>query len=293
MPEEPEEKIASFTNIRPLLTTVFESLDKIYHQKTPRGITSNITELDTLLGGFRKGELIIVASFPSAGKTTLCQHIVRTAANAKKPVAVFSLTRTSELYLEQLIAAQSRVDRSCLSSGGLNAENWEQIALGVQQLWEASLYIQDKCPTTVSELAQDCKTLQKTVPLSMVVIDDLLFLENDSEAATSSSSQQGKEAVARALKVLARQLDVPVVVACPLTPHRDSDMPALSDLAGMEGYADVVLLLHRANASEKASETFGEERQLIIAKNREGLTGTCPIVFYPAQGAIKSAISAL
>ena len=246
-------------------------------------VQSGFTELDSLLSGFHRGELVIVAGRPSMGKTAFCLNIAQNIAiDEKKPVAVFSLEMSKEQLVHRLLCAEARVDSHALRNGYVAQRDWPNLTTAASLLSNAPIYIDDSPSLTVLEIRSRSRRLHREVGLAMVIID---YLQLAHATGRSESRQQEISQISRSLKALSKELNIPVVALSQLSRAVEnrpgSRRPVLSDLresGAIEQDADVVLFLYRPEVYEKIPENDGKA-EVIIGKQRNGPLGTVNLTF--------------
>ncbi|HEX9722182.1 MAG TPA: replicative DNA helicase [Candidatus Paceibacterota bacterium] len=282
-------------NFEPLkqgLEEAFERLDRLSkHEKATRGIPTGFADLDNLLSGFQKSDLIILAARPSLGKSALALDIARrVAVQDKIPVGMFSLEMSKDQLIDRMIASQGQVDSWRLRTGKLSSAGDDndfariQDALGV--LSEAPIYIDDTASQTVLRMRAMARRLQANHGLGLIIIDYLqLVLPSNSQMGMV---QQVTE-ISRQLKGLARELNVPVLALSQLSravEQRFPPRPRLSDLresGSLEQDADVVMMIYREDKYKKQEQeqNAGNVAEIIIAKHRNGPIGSVKLYFNP------------
>jgi len=261
-----------------------------------RAITTGYIDLDTLLlGGLKRGELVVVAARTGLGKTSLLLNFARNAALRQRAVvAFFSLEMAALQVGQRLLAMESAVDSARIGAGVLSQRDEAAIARALERLSQAAIYIDDSPVLTVAELRAKARRLQVEQGLDMVMVDYLQLLRPDQRM---ENRVQEVSYVSRALKALARDLDVPVVAAAQLSRAADvraSHIPQLSDLresGSIEQDADVVMFIYREAAyvrreeweemhkDQPAKAYPAEDAQIIVAKHRNGPTATVHLRF--------------
>ncbi|MBQ3426254.1 MAG: replicative DNA helicase [Clostridia bacterium] len=239
------------------------------------GLDTGFGELNKNTGGFHAGELIIIAGRPGMGKSTFAVNIAEhISIGMDKPVAIFNLEMPKEQVVNRIICSQALIDNSNIQTGNMQKDDWTKIIEVADDIAKAPLYIDDTPTITVSQIRAKCRRLKQTSGLSAVVIDYLQLMQG---SGRSENRQQEIAEISRSLKVLAKELDIPVIALSQL--RRESERqkggrPALSDLresGAIEQDADLVMFLFRNYYYSKDPE----EKYLaecIIAKNRNGAT---------------------
>ena len=262
---------------------VQETLDKLNKlsdpamQKEMRGIPTGLSTLDKILGGLNKSDMIIVGARPGMGKTSFVLNIARNVAvSSKKKVAFFSLEMTKDQLAQRLLSSETAVDVMKFRWGGLTSEEWDRITDATSVFYQSEIYLDDTAAVTVPQMKSK---LRRNKP-DLVIIDYLQLME--SAKRTENRVQQVSE-ITRSLKIMAKELNVPVIVCSQLARGTEmrgkSHVPQLSDLresGSIEQDADIVLLLYRPdyyNNEDGEEEVDENAAQCIVAKNRHGATG--------------------
>jgi replicative DNA helicase len=277
----------SFVAIRDLLHDTFERLDQLSkHTGQYRGIPTGFKQLDNMLSGLQRSDLIILAARPSMGKSTFAMDIAKhVAVHENLPVGVFSLEMSKDQLVERLLASHANIDSWRLRTGklqdGPGDNDFSRLQIGISSLSEAPLYINDVGTVNILQIRAMARRLQQDKGLGLIVIDYLQLMDHSNKYA--SPIQQVSEN-SRALKMLAKELNVPIIVLSQLsrsveqrTPHR----PILSDLrdsGAIEQDADIVMFIYR---EDKYNENSLEKNiaEIIVAKHRNGPTGTVKLYF--------------
>lgn len=250
------------------------------------GVPTGFSELDSLTNGLHPGQLIIIAARPALGKSTLALDFARAASIGHDlPSIFFSLEMGRSEIAMRLLSAESNVFLQSMRKGTVRNEDWTTLASTRGRIADAPLYIDDSPNMTLVEIRAKCRRLKQKVGLKLIVIDYLQLMTSGKRV---ESRQQEVSEFSRALKLLAKELQVPVIALSQLNrgpEQRVDKKPALSDLresGSLEQDADMVILLHRESAYEKESSRPGEA-DLIIAKHRNGPTGTITVAFQGAN----------
>ena len=273
----------AFLPIREILSDTFERLDELSKYKGKlRGIATGFTELDKILGGLQKSDLVILAARPSMGKTSLALDIARNVAVFEnKPVGLFSLEMGKDQLADRLLASQANINLWNLRNGSLNQDDYSRVQHALGSLSEAPLYIDDAGSVNVLQMRAMARRLQANKGLSLIVIDYLQLMEPMNRFA--SPVQQVTEN-SRALKMLAKELNVPVLVLSQLSravEARVPQIPRLADLresGAIEQDADVVMMIYR---EDKYNENSLQKNiaKVLIEKHRNGPTGGIDLYF--------------
>ncbi len=278
--------LQKFTSMKDAVKDAFERLDKLRESDDHlRGVPSGFPDLDHILAGFQKSDLIILAARPSVGKTTFALDIARKAAvEHNVPVGIFSLEMGSNQLTDRLLAAQSKVDSWKLRTGKLsNDDEYDRIRDAMGVLEEAPIYIDDNSSSTVLQMRANCRKLVAEKELGLIIIDYLQLITPASHLQSAGTVQQITE-ISRSLKGLARELNVPVIALSQLSRAVESrgGTPRLSDLrdsGSIEQDADVVMFLHRD--MKDGDDEAGRENitNVMIEKHRNGAVGKVDLYF--------------
>ncbi|OIO40526.1 replicative DNA helicase [Candidatus Pacearchaeota archaeon CG1_02_31_27] len=276
-----------FLSIKDSLVEAFERIDRLSkHEGGPRGISTGFIDLDNMLSGLQRSDLIILAARPSMGKSSLALDFARHVATTQKlPVGIFSLEMSMDQVVDRLISAQSGVDLWKIRTGTLSSKGEDndfskiQNALGV--LAEAPIFIDDAATSNVLQMRAMARRLQADQGLGLIIIDYLQLVEPRN--AMESMVQQVTE-ISRALKGLGRELNVPIVAVSQLSravEQRSPQIPRLSDLrdsGSLEQDADVVLFIYREDKYRQDIERKNIA-DIIIGKHRNGPVGKVSLYF--------------
>lgn len=275
------------TGLEPIssaLDQAFTQLEELYRNKSDlTGITSGFRDLDRKTAGFQRSDLILVASRPAMGKTSFLLNIVVNAALAKVPVAVFSLEMSRGQLVNRILSLDAMVDLERMRTGKLLEDDWTKIAHALGPLSKAPIYLDDNASTNVMEMMSKCRKLKMEKGLGMIVIDYLQLMEGRKK---SDNRQQEISEISRALKIMAKELNVPVIALSQLSraPETRTDHhPILSDLresGAIEQDADIVMFLYRDDYYHEDSEKRNIV-EIILAKHRNGSTGMVELAWIP------------
>jgi replicative DNA helicase len=261
-----------------------EMIQRLYEQEGEvTGVETGFDDLDRLTTGFHKSDLVILAARPAMGKTALALNAIWHAAGQKGlPVAIFSLEMSKEQLVQRLISQNTRIPTQALRSGNVRAEDWPKLVRGVAQVSRAPIWIDDSAGVTLMEIRAKVRRLSSHLnargegPLSLVVVDYLQLMVGQNNR--SENRQQEIAEISRGLKVLARDLDVPVLAIAQLSravEQRHDKRPLLSDLrdsGALEQDADMVMFLYRDEYYNPDSDDKGIA-EVLIGKHRNGPTG--------------------
>ncbi|MFF3908162.1 replicative DNA helicase [Streptomyces sp. NPDC001848] len=247
------------------------------------GVPTGFTDLDQLTNGLHPGQMIIIAARPAMGKSTLALDFARAAAiKHNLPSVIFSLEMGRNEIAMRLLSAEARVALHHMRSGTMTDEDWTRLARRMPDVSAAPLYIDDSPNLSMMEIRAKCRRLKQRNDLKLVVIDYLQLMQSGSKRA--ESRQQEVSEMSRNLKLLAKELELPVIALSQLNrgPEQRTDKkPMVSDLresGSIEQDADMVILLHREDAYEKESPRAGEA-DIIVGKHRNGPTATITVAF--------------
>ena len=269
-----------YVPIRQVVMNALERIEKASKNKgTVTGIPTGFIDLDYKLSGLQPSDLILVAARPSMGKTAFVLNIAQYVAFKKnKAVAIFSLEMSKEQLVNRLSSLESQVDAQSLRTGNMKDSDWEKLIEGAGVIGKSKLIIDDTPGISISELRSKCRKYKLEHGLDIIIID-YLQLMTGSVGRSSESRQQEISEISRALKGLARELNVPVIALSQLSravESRPDKRPMLSDLresGAIEQDADVVMFIYRDEYYNKDSE-FKKQAEIIIAKQRNGPVGT-------------------
>ncbi|MDO4902159.1 MAG: replicative DNA helicase [bacterium] len=275
------------TSLEEILDNSFERLDELFRNKGKlRGIRTGYRDLDNMTAGLQRSNLIILAARPAMGKTTLVTNLAYNIATIeKKPVLFFSLEMSKEQLVDRMLADAAGVDSWNIQTGNLSEEDFAKLSDAMGEMAEAPIYIDDTPGITALELRTKARRLAHEGELGLIVIDYLQLLEPTTK--TGNRVQEVSE-ISRSLKLIARELNVPVIALSQLSrqvENRDDKRPQLADLresGSIEQDADIVMFIFR-----EAYYNPETERQnitdLILAKHRQGATGTVELYFHPER----------
>jgi replicative DNA helicase len=248
-----------------------------------KGVPTGFDDLDDMLHGLMEGELIIVAARPSMGKTAFAMNVMQQIAQQQIPVAVFSLEMSKQQLAQRMLCTLSEVDQNRVRKGDLTNDMYQQLARVVVQLRKLPIYVDDSPQLTVLDLRTKARRLKHDHHIRAIMIDYMQLMDNPGP----DSRQQQISEISRGIKAIARDLEVPVICLSQLnraSEQREGHKPRMSDLresGSIEQDADVVMLLHREDYYHQADPNYAQTgvAELIIAKQRNGPTGTVELVF--------------
>lgn len=268
-----------FSPIKEVLSSSIERIEHLFKNKSNiTGLETGFTDFDMKTAGLQNSDFILIAARPSMGKTAFAINIAQNVAMRKNvTTAIFSLEMSKEQLVNRMICSEALFDAQKLRTGEITTpEDWAKLADAVSRLSEAPIYIDDKSSISIPELRAKCRKLKKDKNLGLIVID---YLQLMNSSGKTESRQQEISAISRALKGIARELDIPVIALSQLSravEQRKPPKPMLSDLresGAIEQDADVVCFLYREEYYNPETEKRGQA-EVIIAKQRNGSVGT-------------------
>lgn len=277
------QKTAPYVRLREVLGPAFERVEYLYtHQGTVIGVPSGYRGLDERTSGFHPSELIVLAARPSMGKTTLSLNIAAHIALEGRAVGLFSLEMAREQLAMRLLCAEAGINSHRIRTGNLRDSDWPRLSQALGRLSEAPIFIDDTPNISIMEMRARARRMKTEHDIALMVVDYLQLMHT---RGRSENRQQEISEISRSLKALARELQIPVIACSQLSravEQREGRRPQLSDLresGAIEQDADVVAFIHRDPKAE--SENLVE---LILAKQRNGPTGSIPLVFLKDVG---------
>ena len=272
-----------YTTIKDVLVESFTKLEELYNQKEHiTGVPTGFAELDKKTAGLHGSELILIAARPAMGKSAFALNIGSYAATrANVPVAIFSLEMSKEQVGNRILCSEALVDSNNVRTGELNDEELGKLAETSGELSQAPIYIDDTPGISVMEIRAKCRKLKLEKNIGLVIIDYLQLIQGSGK--TSSRDQEIAE-ISRSLKILAKEIEVPVIALSQLSravEARPDHRPMLSDLresGSIEQDADIVMFLYRDDYYNEDSEKKNIA-EVIIAKQRAGSTGTVDLAW--------------
>lgn len=264
-----------------LLQTTMDEIDAIQSGSAlTKGVPTGFAELDEVTTGLHGGQMIIIAGRPGHGKSTLALDFMRSCSIKHRMASIiFSLEMSKSELVMRLLSAEATIKLADMRAGRLSDDDWTKMARRMSEISEAPLYIDDSANLTMMEIRAKARRLKQKTDLRMVVVD-YLQLMTSGKRVESRQAEVGE--FSRSLKLLAKELDVPVIALSQLNrgpEQRVDKMPQLSDLresGNLEQDCDLAILVHRPDAYDRDSPRGGEA-DLIVAKNRQGRTQTCTV----------------
>lgn len=272
------------THIRSYITGILESAEAMRGERMITGVETGYYRLDEMTSGFQKGDFIVIAGRPSMGKTAFVLNIASYAAIENNvPIGIFSLEMSGEALVQRLLCSEAKVSLRNLRRGMLKNEDWVNLATAAGNLDKAPIYIDDSATLSIYELKAKSRRLKAEHDIQLIMVDYLQLLEGPKTFRTTSRQQEISE-ISRALKGLAKELDIPLIVVSQLSrmpEHRNDKRPLLADLresGAIEQDADVVIFIYRDEVYNKETEKKGIA-EVHVAKQRNGPTGVLELGF--------------
>lgn len=270
-----------FVPLRETLADTFDRIDALHQNgDSLRGVRTGFADLDHILSGMQKSNLLILAARPGTGKTAITLNMAQyVAMHEKKAVAIFSLEMSKEELVDRLVVAQSEVDAWKIKTGRLNEDDWDKVSAAMGQLGDTPLFIDDTPGLTMGEMRSKARRLHLEHNLGLIVVD-YLQLVNPGKQYESRTVEVS--AISQGLKNLARELNVPMLACSQLSravEQRGEKRPQLADLresGAIEQDADVVMFIYRPD-SDASGTTI--PTKLLISKHRNGATGEIDLLF--------------
>lgn len=296
---------ASFTAIQDVLDSAFERIDELHREKGKlRGLSTGFADLDSILGGLQRSDLVVLAARPSCGKTSLVLDMVRhVSVKHKTPVGIFSLEMSKEQLVDRLLCAEANVNLWSMRTGRLSSEgqndDFSRIGHALGVLSEAPIYIDDSAAANIMEIRAKARRLQLEKGIGMLVVDYLQLME--SRLGGSENRVQEVSEITRGLKSIARELNIPVIALSQLSRQVELQKPAIPKLAhlresgSIEQDADIVMFIYRkaADKNYRVDDLAPEERHLAeihIAKHRNGPIGFVKLFFDDTRASFRNLV---
>ena len=273
-----------YTPIKDILVETFTELEQLYNQKQRiTGIPTGFSDLDFRTSGLHNSDLILVAARPAMGKSAFALNIATNAAvRAKVPVAIFSLEMSKEQMTSRILCSEAMVDSNKVRTGKIDDEEWSKLAAASGELSEANIYIDDTPGISIMEIRAKCRKMKIEKNIGLVVIDYLQLVQGSGKRG--GSREQEIAEISRSLKILAKEINVPVIALSQLSrapEQRPDHRPMLSELresGSIEQDADIVMFLYRDDYYNEDSEKKNIA-EVILAKHRAGSTGTVELLW--------------
>ncbi len=273
-----------YSPIKDVLVDTFSQLEVLYNQKQHiTGVPTGFADLDYKTAGLHGSDLILLAARPAMGKTAFALNIATNAAvRAKVPVAIFSLEMSKEQLVNRVLCGEAMVDSNKVRTGKLDEQDWAKLASALGPLSESEIYIDDTPGISVMEIRAKCRKLKLEKNIGLVVIDYLQLIQGSNKRG--GSREQEISEISRSLKILAKEINVPVIALSQLSrapEQRPDHRPMLSDLresGAIEQDADIVMFLYRDDYYNEDSDKKNIA-EVILAKHRAGSTGTVELLW--------------
>jgi replicative DNA helicase len=274
----------SYSSMKDILVDTFIELEELYNRKEHvTGVPTGFIDLDYKTAGLHGSELILVAARPAMGKSAFALNIATNAAvRAKTPVAIFSLEMSKEQMANRILCSEALVDSNKVRTGKVEDDDWTKLAEASGILSEAQIFIDDTPGISIMEIRAKCRKMKLEKDIGLVVIDYLQLVQGSSKRA--GSREQEIAEISRSLKILAKEINVPVIALSQLSrapEQRPDHRPMLSDLresGSIEQDADIVMFLYRDDYYNQDSEKKNVA-EVILAKHRAGSTGTVELAW--------------
>lgn len=276
------------TSLESILSESFDRLDDLHRNKGGiRGIPTGLRDLDKLLAGLQRSDLVVIASRPSMGKTALMLNIALNIATKARQgsVLIFSLEMSKEQLVDRLLAAEAGVDAWKLRTGeGLSDGDFEKLSVAMGELAEAPIFIDDTSGITASDLRTKARRMHHQNPLAIIMVDYLQLMSGGSRFATAANRVQEISEISRSLKILARELNVPIVALSQLSrsvENRNPQIPQLADLresGSIEQDADIVAFIYREEYYNPETDKQNIT-DILVKKHRNGPVANIELYF--------------
>lgn len=273
-----------YTAIKDILVDTFTQLEQLYNQKQHiTGVPTGFADLDYKTAGLHNSDLILVAARPAMGKSAFALNIATNAAvRGNVPVAIFSLEMSKEQMVNRILCSEAMVDSNKVRTGTIDDDEWTKLACASGQLSEAQIFVDDTPGISIMEIRAKCRKLKLEKNIGLVVIDYLQLVQGSGKR--NSSREQEISEISRSLKILAKEINVPVIALSQLSrapEQRPDHRPMLADLresGAIEQDADIVMFLYRDDYYNEDSEKKNIA-EVILAKHRSGSTGTVELLW--------------
>ena len=273
-----------YSSMKDILVESFTQLEELYNRKQHiTGVPTGFADLDYKTAGLHNSDLILVAARPAMGKSAFALNIASYAAvKANVPVAIFSLEMSKEQMGNRILCSEAMVDSNKVRTGKIEDEDWAKLAMASGELSESQIFIDDTPGISIMEIRAKCRKMKLEKNIGLVVIDYLQLVQGSSKKG--GSREQEISEISRSLKILAKEINVPVIALSQLSrapEQRPDHRPMLSDLresGAIEQDADIVMFLYRDDYYNEDSEDKGLA-EVIVAKHRAGSTGTVKLVW--------------
>jgi len=281
---------SDFTHMRDVLAEYMNKLDQLHERRgTIVGVPTGFTDLDRLTGGLQKSDLIVLASRPGIGKTSLALSLAHnTALKYHNSIAVFSLEMSKDQLAQRLLSMDARIDQQRLRTGTIEEDEWDRIVYAMDTLSESNIWIDDTAGISTMEMRSKARRLHAEHGIDLIIVDYLQLMQATIGGKRNENRVQEISEISRSLKGLARELNVPVLALAQLSravESRQSKVPQLSDLresGSIEQDSDIVMFIYRDDLYNQESERKNIA-DIIIAKHRNGPVGEISLYFQASQ----------
>lgn len=283
-----KKKRSGFSRIGDILHTAFDKLETLKNKDNQVIGVPTFKDLDKVLNGFQPSDMIIVAARPGVGKTSFCLNIAENAAvNHNKTVGIFSLEMSKEQLVLRLLSSQALVDQTKIRKGTVNQSEFDDLTAAANVLLKAPIFIDDTAGINIMEIRGKARRLQQEHGLDLIIIDYLQLMQSGGNGRKNDNRQQEISDISRNIKLLARELNVPIVALSQLSraveqsADKKPNLSHLRESGSLEQDSDVVLFIYRAAMSPVDGEEAAEDKtaEIIIGKHRHGATGKVKMVF--------------
>jgi replicative DNA helicase len=283
-------------SIESILATSFERLDELHKSGGKvRGIPTGFKDLDILIAGWQKSDLVVLAARPAMGKSALALNFAhKVATKSEMPVLYFSLEMSKDQLVDRMLAMESGVDAWNIRTGSLSNDDWERLSTAMGTLAEAPIYIDDTAGITVSDMRTKARREQHQRQLGLIIVDYLQLMSGGSRFGGDANRVQEISEISRGLKSIARELNVPVIALSQLSrsvESRSPQIPQLADLresGSIEQDADMVMFIYRDEYYNPDNTEKPGVTDLLIKKHRSGPTGNVELFFDTKRQTFKS-----
>lgn len=280
---------SDYVAMNDLLADAFDRIEELHKNKGAlRGLKTGFRDLDKKTAGFQKGDLVIIGARPAMGKTTFAQNLAYNIASINgKGVLFFSMEMAANEIIDRMISDVSGVDNWKMRTGNLSDEEFQKIGDAMAEMDEIPIYIDDTSSMTIVELRNKARRAMHDHDIGIVIVDYLQLIQG-TDRYKGQRVQEVTE-ISRGLKILARELEIPVIALAQLSRNvtgRDDPRPVLSDLresGSIEQDADLVMFLHRPDYYRQNDDNYEETHitELLVAKHRHGAVGKIELYFHP------------
>ncbi|NCU30553.1 replicative DNA helicase [Candidatus Saccharibacteria bacterium] len=276
-------------SLEQILTESFDRIEELHREKGKlRGVTTGWRDLDNMTAGLQRSDLIVIAARPAMGKSTLVSNLAYSVASREKQAALFfSLEMSKEQLVDRMLAEAAGVDAWNIRTGNLSDNDFEKLSNAMGEMAETPIYIDDTPGLSVLEMRTKARRVAHSMPLGVIIVDYLQLMRGGTRSYGENRVQEVSE-ISRGLKLIARELNVPVVALSQLSrsvESRSPQIPQLADLresGSIEQDADIVMFIYREDYYNPETDRQ-HITDLIIAKHRNGPTGRIELYFHPER----------